>query len=363
MIDKELKRFIFLFYILAFISDLANAMIQKSSGIEFEGYSYSRILISTIFYYRTKFIYLYLTIWVVVKLLVTNKLPFFITLIAHFVNIILFTIYFSSIRILYEKFIFNLKIEDFYLEFIRRFTYGFSFNFFVYSSLIAIVYAFYYLKSKKEKELTEINLKTQLLDSKMNALNVQLQPHFLFNTLNDISSLIDIDKSKSQDAITDLSDLLRNTLQLKDIKFHTVENELNLLENYIKIEKLRFDKKLDVQINVDINSLKENIPPLILQPILENAIKHGFSYNHDHLVITISIKTDGNKLKIHITNDGEPLKSENISYGNGLKNVIERLYTIYNDDFLFLIENIKNNTAGVIIKIEIPTSKDLHFEK
>lgn len=353
MIDKDLKKFIALFYFLAFASDLINAIIQKSSGIEFLGYTYSRLILSTLFYYGTKFIFLYLSIWLVIKILINKNISFGMTIVIHFLNIVLFTTYFSLIRMAYEKWVFTLDIQDYYLEFIRRFTYGFSFNFFVYSSLIAIIYAFYYLKSKKEKELTEINLKTQLLDSKMNALNAQLQPHFLFNALNDISSLIDIDKSKSQDAITDLSDLLRYTLQLKNTKFHTVENELNLLESYIKIEKLRYDNKLNIQIDVESNALKEYIPPLILQPIVENAIKHGFSYNHDQLSIVISIKATYNTLSIQITNDGKSLENENFSFGNGLKNVVERIYTTYNNNCSFLIENETDN-KGVVVKIQFP---------
>ena len=108
---------------------------------------------------------------------------------------------------------------------------------------MGIVYAYYYLQKQKEEAIKQEQLRNQLLDSKINALQSQLQPHFLFNAMNDISALMDIDIEKSQNAIADLSELLRKTLQIKDSKYITLQNELDILQHYIDIENIRFSEK------------------------------------------------------------------------------------------------------------------------
>lgn len=227
-----------------------------------------------------------------------------------------------------------------------------GFNFFVYFSLITMVYAFYYFQNQKDSEIRRSNLTAQLLDSKIKALQSQLNPHFLFNSLNDISSLMDISVSRSQDAIADLSSLLRQTLNLKDVRYITLEKEIELLSKYIDIEKIRFADKIIHTIKIDPNISHNLVPPLMIQPIVENSIKHGFSYNHDIVKIEVIIKSNDNQLIFYIKNNGELLEhDENINYGTGLSNVLERLNTLYGNKFTFEMENSNN---WVVTKIIIP---------
>jgi len=206
--------------------------------------------------------------------------------------------------------------------------------------------------------LVHSKLKAQLLDSKLKALQSQILPHFLFNSLNDISSLIEIDTERSQDAIVDLSDLLRMTLRLKNTKLYSLKEEILLLNKYISIEKLRFDEKISFKLDLKNEVLTYKVPPLILQPIVENSIKHGFSYNHDVLNILISIRREKDWLVFYIENDGEPIKNNGINYGNGISNVVERMETLYDRNYTFKMEN--NPKGGVLTIIKIPISKD-HF--
>ena len=129
---------------------------------------------------------------------------------------------------LVDRYLFNGTVDITFESVWIRGLGNLNYNFFVYLSLMAIVYAYYYLKEQQKTIVNQERLKTQLLDTKINALQSQLQPHFLFNALNDISSLTDIDVKKSQNAIADLSSLLRSTLNIKDQKFITLEEELSI---------------------------------------------------------------------------------------------------------------------------------------
>jgi two-component system, LytTR family, sensor kinase len=194
-------------------------------------------------------------------------------------------------------------------------------------------------------------MKNQLLDSKIKSLQSQIHPHFLFNTLNGISSLMEIDILKSQDAISDLSSLLRNSLELNKVKFHSIEDEFNLLQHYINIEKIRFDEKLSFKTFLDDDVLNFQIPPLILQPIVENSIKHGFSYNHDKIEVCIKVEKHKSYIIFEVENNGKLLENDDVHFGNGLKNVIERVHTVYKDDCSFKINNTKNKTVLVTLKL------------
>jgi LytS/YehU family sensor histidine kinase len=184
------------------------------------------------------------------------------------------------------------------------------------------------------------------------ALQSQLQPHFLFNALNDISSLIDVSPEKSQDAIADLSDLLRQTLSLNNTKFISVSDEIVLLKKYLEIEKIRFQDKLNFSFSVSEEIMECQMPPLLLQPIVENAVKHGFSYEHDVISILIEIKKEHDRMLVCISNNGNPVKKE-ITYGIGIQNVITRLHTLYEDDFEFDIINTDEKEVQVVIQLPI----------
>ena len=190
----------------------------------------------------------------------------------------------------------------------------------------------------------------------MKVLTEKLHPHFLFNTLNTIFSLIDINKKKAQNTIVDLSDLLREIIDLKEDNLITLDQELSLLKKYLDIKSIRFYDHLNI--NLDIEDGIENalIPSTIIQPLVENSIKHGYSLNHPQLDIDISIYKKEKNLVIIIKNNGKKLETslKNLQkQGIGIKNTIERLQILYKKKFEFILENIPDNN-GVITKITIP---------
>lgn len=349
MKDKKLLRFIVLFYLFASFYSLVNAIIQKASGFRYGSISWSELPIDYLVNYGTKFIFILFCVRFTEKL-IQRKTPIPLSIVIHTFLSIVLTVFSGIIMIVYERYILNLDENLELISYVSRIAYGFNHNFYVYFTIITIVYAYYYLQNQKNLQLKESDLKTQLLDSKISALQSQLQPHFLFNALNDISSLIEIDPQKSQEAIIDLSEMLRHTLNLKDQKFISLESEILLLKKYLDIERIRYDEKLKVHYDIDESLWELNVPPLLLQPIVENSIKHGFSYDHDTLEISIkAVKTD-NYLHITIINNGKPLPEVQLDMGTGISNILKRLDTLYGKAFEFEICNLEgfvNNSIKI----------------
>jgi len=229
-------------------------------------------------------------------------------------------------------------------------------NFLTYFSMLGIIYLYYYIKKLETTEQQKINLATQLTEIKMKILTDRLHPHFLFNTLNTISTLIDVNKKKAQNVIVDLSDLLREIIELKEDNLITLSQELNLLNKYLDIKSIRFYDHLKIKTNVQENINDALIPNMLIQPIIENSFKHGYSFNHTNLEIELNIYKKDEQLIIEIKNDGKSFETSIAQLkirGVGLKNTINRLKTLYGKNYKFSMTNNENN-KGVITQIIIP---------
>lgn len=231
-----------------------------------------------------------------------------------------------------------------------------DFNFLIYFAMIFIVYTYHYLKRVKESEKQKSLLESQLVNARMKMLSSQLQPHFLFNTLNSIAVLVEMDAKKAQNTIADLSGFLREILYSSDHYMVPLEKELRILEYYLNILTVRFSDHLKIEKKIDERLLKYEIPSLILQPLIENSVKHGYSYDHTKLHLTIHIYKENNRLVIKVENDGEPLKmnqKELLEKGMGLLNIRDRLSNLYGNEYTFEIRNLPSG-VGVETVVEIP---------
>lgn len=237
--------------------------------------------------------------------------------------------------------------------------YGYLFNMdkltLVYILTVVVTYTYYFMRRDNENQLRQSQMETMVLQARMKMLRSQLHPHFLFNTLNSVNSLMDIDVKKAQTMLVDLSDLLRKVLAWKDTQKVTLDEELSLLKRYVDIEKMRFSEDLDVNWKIDQNLNHIKVPGLLLQPLVENAIHHGFSSNHLHLNITIEVLANKDRLILRVSDDGQGFPETNsqsiFNKGTGLQNTRERLQTLYQTDFTFIV---KNTSAGVISEITLP---------
>lgn len=187
----------------------------------------------------------------------------------------------------------------------------------------------------------------------MNLLKHLLNPHFFFNTLNSISTLIETDAKLAQNILADLSDLLRDTVNLKDTSFVCIKEEMNILKKYIDIMCIRFSNDLEITMNIE-NGLDEIfIPSLILLPIIESTINNGYSYDHTKLKIKLELFKRMSNLVMEIENDGQFLINEKTKYETVLKDTEDRLNKLYHDKYLFSIENNKN-LSGFKTIIQLP---------
>ncbi len=242
-------------------------------------------------------------------------------------------------------------------ESLHRFMFVIHLNFLIYFAMVFIIYTYYYVKQVKEAEKQSGMLESQLVNTRMKMLSSQLQPHFLFNTLNSIAVLADLDKEKAKDTIADLSDFLREILYSKDDNEITLEKELRTLEYYLNILNVRFSDHLTVTKNIDQDLMSKMVPALLLQPLIENSIKHGYSYDHTDLHIQISVKAEDKYLAIRVTNNGKSIASKHeelLENGVGLANINDRLRNLYNKDYYFEISNTQEGDGGVQTVIKIP---------
>ena len=207
----------------------------------------------------------------------------------------------------------------------------------------------YFTKFKTES-IRRSEAENLIVKAELNALKMQIQPHFLFNTLHSVSSLIDEDKEEAQDVIGRLGELLRYTLD-QESDFITLQSELAFIRNYLGIEKIRFKDRLLINYQIDKESEAALVPSFILQPIIENTIKHGLSKTNKQCTVRISSSIENDKLNIKIIDDGNG--SEIIAKGIGLDNTENRLKNYYGSNYEFTYKNLKETGFSVLIKIPL----------
>ncbi|MCB9294663.1 MAG: histidine kinase [Lewinellaceae bacterium] len=229
--------------------------------------------------------------------------------------------------------------------------------FLIYLLTASLTYTYHYVQRDIMHRVRHSRMEKQLLEARLMMLKSQLQPHFLFNTLNSIASLIDIDVRRAKAMIADLGGLLRHVLEKKDEQVVSLEDELKLLQQYIDIEKARFAEDLEIGLEVEPGTFQARIPSMLLQPLVENSIQHGFSRDHPQLKVDIRLFQEGRQLVVEVKDDGkgfsEEAGAELFQRGMGLHNTLERLRSLFGEQFTFLVENLH---PGVRNRIEIPLS-------
>ena len=215
----------------------------------------------------------------------------------------------------------------------------------------------YYLRMHrqlKDQELINLRLDSDLHAANLKALKMQLNPHFLFNSLNTVSSMVRASEAqKANVMLARLSEFLREVLAEKNTQVIPIVEELNYVKKYLEVEKLRFLDRLEVVYSVKPEAMKIMIPSLLLQPLVENAIKHGIAKKADARKLAITIEAN-DQCKIEIFNEGPPVddsKLTTLTNSVGLSNVLSRLKHFYGDTFDF---SIRNQGEGVSVSVCIP---------
>jgi len=224
-----------------------------------------------------------------------------------------------------------------------------------YWYIVLITQAVAYYGKYRERELLSSQLEAQLANAQLDVLKSQLEPHFLFNTLNSIAALARNDGAAAEHMTLQLADLLRASLDAAGVHEVTLQQELLFLQKYIDIQQIRFQDRLTVETDVDPVVLSALVPNLILQPLVENAIRHGIAPRRTPGVIRLSVWRDPDDLWIEVRDNGVGLSrgpGNAAMEGVGLRNTRARLTQLYNDDHMLVLDDAPG--GGCCTRIRLP---------
>jgi two-component system LytT family sensor kinase len=245
--------------------------------------------------------------------------------------------FFQAVVIALEPFGPEQHPRPFWEQFLGRATSQLHIELLIYSATLGLGYAVSYYARFRERERRAAQLEAQLAQAQLQALKMQLHPHFLFNTLNGIAGLVRDNKNRAAvDMLAGLSDLLRYTLENAGRQEVPLKEELEFLELYLGIQQMRFPDRLRVEMRVAPETLDALVPNLILQPLVENAIRHGVSKRATPGTVGVTAERDGEHLRVNVYDDGPGLQGNGgagegggAGRGVGLSNTRERLQQLY----------------------------------
>jgi len=273
--------------------------------------------------------------------------------------VLIFFVGFFRKMIDYLVYIFLSFNDDSLIQLLKNIYYSQIVNFFFIKRSIAlsipiIMWTVLYFGIKTWFDLTSEKEKSErafLLaqEAQLKMLRYQLNPHFLFNSLNSIQALIYENQKLADNVLTELSEFLRYTLKNTGKLFVPLKEEVEAIEKYLNLEKIRFEEKLDFEIDLSKESEEVEILSFLLQPLIENSIKHGIKTSQIPLRISIKAKTISDKLSIIISNTGNWINKN--SEGTGLNNIKSRLSNYYTDNYKL---DVRNENNHVIVELSIP---------
>jgi two-component system, LytTR family, sensor kinase len=225
------------------------------------------------------------------------------------------------------------------------------------TAAVSIFLAVFYRRELRKREIIAIQLEERLVCAEIQALDMQLHPHFLFNALQAISTMIYTDAETADRMIARLGDLLRLALDNMGEMEVPLKHELDFLERYLEIERTRFDDRLTVRMDIDPEALNARVPNLLLQPLVENAIRHGIAACKDKGRIEIRAQRRDDMLELRVRDNGPGLpenKKLSLREGIGLSNARARLRQLHGSRHRFDLRNAKG--GGLVVSLSIPFS-------
>jgi len=303
----------------------------------------------------TILIILPLAIWFIKKFPITRR-TLFVRIPLHLLASMIFGVSHTMLMYFSRVIIFSIAGWGFYDygKFIYKIPMEYTHQFFTYFLIYGIVMFIKYLRESQEQKVRASQLEQQLTKTRLQALQMQLQPHFLFNTLNMISSTMYDDVKSADKMIANLSDLLRITLNSKGAEEHRLEKELEIMNLYFEIMKARFQDKLVFKIEIEESTTEALVPGFILQPLVENSIKYSMKTLKIAEIRIVSLK-ESERLKLMVEDNGPGISEEMenlFKNGVGLSNTVERLEQLYGKNYQFHLQN--RSEGGVSVIMEIP---------
>ena len=232
------------------------------------------------------------------------------------------------------------------------------FNILIFWAIVVLLHAIAFYRESQERARRALELEKRLAEARLMALQMQLNPHFLFNALNGIATLMHRDVDTADRMLMRLAELLRLTLEKTGDQETTVRNEIALLDRYLEIERLRFGDRLEVRFELPPETLDARVPTLLLQPLVENSIKHGLATRAQRGLIELAARRDGQMLTIEIKDNGVGIKPRSGAAGTGvgLSNTRSRLQQLYGDRQSLDLSN--RSEGGALVRVRLPFVTD-----
>jgi LytS/YehU family sensor histidine kinase len=207
-----------------------------------------------------------------------------------------------------------------------------------------IYYIFHYVERNRKQEVDTLKLQSLVKELELKTIKSHINPHFIFNALNSIRALVDENPERARRAITELSNILRSSMQTEKLETVPLERELNIVKDYLALEKMRFEERLSIEMDIDEDTLNQPIPPMMLQTLVENAIKHGISKQIKGGVVRVASDFVNDHHELVVQNTGQ-LSSVINHDGFGVKSTQDRLNLLYQGKATFDIKNLDDDTV------------------
>lgn len=219
-----------------------------------------------------------------------------------------------------------------------------------------IYYFYHFIEKSRRQQMETLQLESLIKELELKTIKAHINPHFIFNSLNSIRALVDEDPERARRAITELSNILRSSMQADKSETVTLEKELYIVKDYLALENMRFEDRLKIEYNIDEDTLDQPVPPMMLQTLVENAIKHGISKQINGGVVRVISEFKGDYHQLAVQNTGY-LNGARNAEGFGLSSTTDRLNLLYGNRAKF---EIKQATPTLVeARVLIPFESDI----
>lgn len=229
-----------------------------------------------------------------------------------------------------------------------------AFSYFVLFFIWSLIYFMYhYVTKSRKQQLDTLRLESLVKELELKTIKAHINPHFIFNSLNSIRALVDENPQRARKAVTELSNILRSSMQSEKLETVPFEKELSIVKDYLALENMRFEDRLRIEYDIDEDTLNQPVPPMMLQTLVENAIKHGISRQITGGLVKIKSDFTGDYHRLLVQNTGQLQKTQN-EEGFGLSSTTNRLHLLYGEKANFEIKQVNGSLveARVLIPVQ-----------
>jgi LytS/YehU family sensor histidine kinase len=237
----------------------------------------------------------------------------------------------------------------------------FLYYLFVFGLWLSLYLTAHFVRERRRAEIDSLQLAAALSEARLHALQAQINPHFLFNSLNSLRALIDDSPERARDAVTRLASVLRYSLSVDNRRTVPLKMELDAASDYMELERIRFEDRLTVRKNIDPKTLNCAIPPMLVQTLFENAIKHGVSKNEGTATLSIDItaEPESKRVRIVVQNQGDLHNGTSNSTCVGLRNARERLQRLFGQDASLDVSQERPGWVKAVLELPYHDSESL----